>query len=62
MHRRGRIWLTCLASVAAVLSLVTAIYVGGEASIGSWLTAIAMGLVVLSQLFMLRKQDKPPTR
>ena len=62
MHRRGRIWFTCLAAVLGVYCLGNAIHVGGKASITSWLVAFAMALNVTSQVLMLRKQGQPPDK
>jgi hypothetical protein len=62
MHRRGRIWFTCLAAVLGVVCLGNAIHVGGKASIGSWGEAFAMVLVVTSQVLILRKQGQPPAQ
>lgn len=60
--RTSRIWFTCFASLIGVLSLVSAISQlfagGGGFRIWPWLTALAMGGVVMSQVFELRKQAK----
>ena len=62
--RTARIWLTRFASLIGVLSLVSAIsqlFAGARGfRIWPWLTALAMGLVVMSQVLQLRKQVKPP--
>jgi hypothetical protein len=62
MHRRGRIWLACLAAVLGVFCLENAIHVGGKASISSWAEAFAMALLVTSQVLTLRKQAQPPVK
>jgi hypothetical protein len=62
MHRRGRIWFTCLAAVLGVFCLGNAIHVEGKASISSWLEAVGMAILVTSQVLTLRKQGQPPVK
>jgi hypothetical protein len=62
MQRGRSILLICGATVLGVASLaiaVSAIAAGRESyAIGSVLSALAMGLVILGQVFRLRKQGK----
>lgn len=64
--RTSRIWLICFASLIGGLSLVSAISQlfegGGGFRFGPWLTALGMVFLVLSQVFELRKQAKPPIK
>ena len=66
MQRRRSIWLIYGATVLGVASLAIAIsaIAAGSApyAIGSVLSALAMGLVILGQVLQLRKQGKAPSK
>jgi hypothetical protein len=63
MQRRRSIWLIFGATVLGVASLriaISAVDAGSAPyAVRSVLSAVAMGLVILGQLFRLRKQGKP---
>ncbi len=60
MQRKRSIWLILAATVlgAVSLAIATSAVAAGSApyAIGSVLSAVAMGLVILGQVFRLRKQ------